>query len=77
MENCSMLESFVKVRRSSPDNIKKEIAFNLLEDLLILYIRVRTFSFAKDKVQVFEIRNSETKSKSVRSGMKQSTSVTL
>ena len=36
MENCMVLESFAKVRRSSPDNIKKEIAFNLLEELLTL-----------------------------------------
>ena len=33
MGNCTLLESFATVRRSSPDNIKKEIAFNLLEDL--------------------------------------------
>ena len=38
MENCMVLESFAKVWRSSPDNVKKEIAFNLLEDLLRLYI---------------------------------------
>ena len=49
MENCMVLENFAKVRRSSPDNIKKEIAFNLLEDLLTLYIRVRTFCYVKDK----------------------------
>ena len=36
MKNCMVLESFAKVRRNSPDNIKKEIAFNLLEDLLTL-----------------------------------------
>ena len=77
MENCMVLESFAKVRRSSPDNIKKEIAFNLLEDLLTLYIRVRTFSYVKDKVQAFKIRNSKTKSRSLRTGMKQSTSFTL
>ena len=45
IKNYMVLERFAKVRRSSPDNIKKEIAFNLLEDLLTLYIRVRTFSF--------------------------------
>ena len=70
--HCMMLESFAKVRRSSPDNIKKEIAFNLLED-----IRVHTFSFVKDKVQALKIRKSKTKSRSLRTGMKQSTSFTL
>ena len=77
METCMVLESFAKVRQSSPDNIKREIAFNLLEDLLTLYIRVRTFSYVKDKVQAFKIRNSKTKSRSLRTGMKQSTSFTL
>ena len=77
VENCMVLESFPKVRRSSPDNIKKEIAFNLLEDLPTLYIRLRTFSYVKDKVQVFKIRNSKTKPRSLRTGMKQSASFTL
>ena len=77
MGNRMVLERFDKVRRSSPDNIKKEIAFNLLEDLLILYMRVRTCSFVKDKLQAFKIRNGKTKSRSLRTGMKQSTSFTL
>ena len=77
MENCIVLEGFAKVTRTSPDNIKKEIAFNLLEELLTLYIRVRTFSFVKDKVQAFKIRNSKTKSRSLRTGMKQSASFTI
>ena len=34
IKNCAVLELFVEVRRSSPHNIKKEIAFNLLEDCL-------------------------------------------
>ena len=77
MENCMVLKRFAKVRQSSPDNIEKEIVFNLLEDFLTLYIRVRTFSYVKDKVQAFKIRNSKTKSRSLRTGMKQSTSFTL
>ena len=77
MEKCMVLESFAKVRPSSPDNIKKQIAFILLEDLLTLYIRARTFSYVKDKVQAFKIRNSKPKSRSLRTGMKQSTSFTL
>ena len=77
MENCMVLENLAKVRRSSPDIFKKEIAFNLLEDLLALYIRVRTFSYVKDKFQALKIRNTKTKSRSLRTGMKQSTSFTL
>ena len=76
MENCMVLERFDKVMRSS-DNIKREIEFNLLEDLLTLHIHVRIFSYVKDKVQAFKIRNSKTKSRSLRTGMNQSTSFTL
>ena len=42
--NCTVLESFAKVRRVFPNNIKKEIAFNLSVDCPTLYIRVQTFS---------------------------------
>ena len=72
-----VLESFAKVRRTSPDNIKNEIAFKFLEDFLKLYIRSRTFSYVKDKVQAFKIRNSKTKSRSLKTGMKQSTLSTI
>ena len=77
IENCIALESFAKVRGNSPGNIKKEIAFSLLEDFLTLYIRVRTFPYVKDTIQAFKIRNGETKSRSFRTGKKQSTSFTL
>lgn len=43
LDNCVLLGHLTKVRRSCPDNIKTEIAFSLLEELLTLYIR--TFIF--------------------------------
>ena len=49
-----LLESFAKVGQSSPDNIKKEIAFNLLEDLLTPYIRVRSFLFYERQSSGFQ-----------------------
>ena len=61
MGNGKVVESFSKIRRSFTDSIKKKIAFNLLEDLLTLYILVRTFSYVKDKVQAFKIRYSKIK----------------
>ena len=45
--------------------LKKEIALNLLEDLLTLYIRVRTFSFAKGQIQSDKIKQSRLKSSSL------------
>ena len=63
MEKCTVLECFAKVRQSSPDNIKNEISFNLLEDLSKLYISVHTFSFIKGTFQAFKIRISKKKKK--------------
>ena len=49
-----------KIRSKSIDTItKKEIALNLLEDLVRLYIRVRTFSFVKGQIQSHKIKQSK------------------
>ena len=71
LKNSLILTNFSKVRSNSQDKITKEIALNLLEDLLMLYIRLRTFSFVKDKVQAFKIRQSKTRSRSLRTTIKQ------
>ena len=52
MKNPIIHENMSKIRGKSTDTIiKKEIALNLLEDLPILYIHVRVFSFAKGQIQ--------------------------
>ena len=67
-----VLECFAKVRQSSPDNIKNEISFNLLEDISKLYISVRTFPFIKGKVQAFKSRISKKKKKDAKINISQS-----
>ena len=48
MKNPITHENIFKFRSKSTDLIiKKEIALTLLEDLLTLYIHVRTFTFEK------------------------------
>ena len=69
-----MLVNFSKILHSSSDKIQKEMALNLLEDLLTLYIRVHTFSFVKDKLQAFKISKSQTKSNALRTAIKKKTS---
>ena len=71
-----VLKRFAKVRRSSCDDIKKEIALYLLEDFLILYT-VRKLPFLKDKVQDFKITDTQTELRSLRTRMKQSLSIAL
>ena len=49
MKDSSVLCNFTKVSNLCSEPTKKEISLNLLQDLLMLYIRLRTFSYAKDK----------------------------
>ena len=62
------------IRRSCDPEVKKEIAMNLMEDLLTLYIRVRAHSYAKDQQQFHKISKSKTKSKSLRTELKKDSS---
>ena len=50
--------------KSTDTFIKKEIAINLIENLLALYIPVRTYSFAKGHIQSHKIKISTFKSRS-------------
>ena len=63
MEKFTVLECFAKVRQSSPDNIKNEVSFNLLEDLSKLYISVRTFLLLKAKFRLSKAELAKKKSK--------------
>ena len=45
MKNCVVLSNFTKSRNMSSEKTSKEIALNLLEDLLTLFIRTRTFCY--------------------------------
>ena len=47
MKDAVLLSNFSRLRSNAGDTVKKEVALNLLEDML-LYVRVRTFSFVKD-----------------------------
>ena len=64
-------ENMFKIRSKSTDLIiKKEIALTLLEDLLTLYIHVRTFTFEKSQIQSHKIKQSRLKSRSLRTSLK-------
>ena len=70
MTNITILTHAAAIPNKSSDLIKKEIALNLVEDILTLYIRVRSFSFAKDQQQSFKIRQAKLKSRSLRTELK-------
>jgi len=74
MKDSWVLVNFSLMRKSSSHEIKKEVALNLLYDLLTLYIRVRAFSYAKDQQQLHKIQKSKTKASSLRTSIKKKTS---
>ena len=74
MENPSIIASFNAIRRLSEEKVSKEIAFNLLEDMVTLYIRLRSHSFAKDKKQQHKMKKDSTKKRSLRTELKKQSS---
>ena len=73
MKNPIIHENMSKIKSKSTNTIlRKEIALNLLEDLLTFYIRVRMFSFAKDQIQSHKIKQLKLKSRSLQTSLKKS-----
>ena len=70
LEDTFVLGCFGDMRRSAEEKVSKEISLNLLEDMLTLYIRVRSHSYAKDKQQHHKIVKSLNKSRSLRTEIK-------
>ena len=49
VQDCGILSNFTKIRNQSSEKVRKEISLNLLDHLIMLYIRVRAFSFVKER----------------------------
>ena len=49
MVNSEILINYYCVYNDTPKEVEKEVALNLLDHMLTLYIRVRAFSYAKRK----------------------------
>jgi len=73
MGDCILLSYFGSLR-SYEEKVAKEICYNLLEDMLTLYIRVRSHSYSKDKQQQHKIAKSTVKSRSLHTEIKKSSS---
>ena len=71
IKNRIIHEYMSKIRSKSTNTIiKNKVDLNLLEDLLTLHIRVRTFSFAKGQIQSHKINISRLKSSSLQISLK-------
>ena len=72
VQDCGILSNFTKIRNQSREKVSKEISLNLLEHLIMLYIRVRAFSFVKDKREKFKLETKKKKINSLRTTIKKS-----
>ena len=70
MTNLTVLTHATAIHNKSSVLIKKETPLNLVGDLFNLYVRVKSFSFAKDQQQAFKIRQAKLKSRSLRTALK-------
>lgn len=74
LKDAYLVACFNSIRSSCSQEVKKEIALNLIEDMLILYIRVRAHSYARDKQQLHKMSKSKTKDRSLRTELKKESS---
>ena len=84
MKNCVVLSHFSSLRSCMKEVqgnfffdlnlVEKEISLNLLHDLLQLFIRARTFSYVKQKCDLFKMDNKKRKMRSLRTSIKKTSS---
>ena len=65
--NCGILSNFGKLKNESDEEVSEEISLNLLEHVMMLYIRAKTFSFVQNKQQLHKIESKQKKIRSLRS----------
>ena len=70
MSNAPLVAYFNSMRAKSELPVKKELALKLLEDMLSLYLRIRSHSFAKNKQQEYKVNKDATRKKSLRTERK-------
>ena len=70
IKDSLVMANYFQVLRMANTHVSKEIALNLLEHLILLYVRVRTFSYAKDKVKQHKLDRQKVKKKSLRTELK-------
>ena len=74
LKNPSILCNYNVLRNQAAEKVSKEVAINLLEHLIMLYIRVRIFSLVKDKRELHKIESKKKKMRSLRTEIKKASS---
>lgn len=74
LQHSEILSQFSKVRSKAEQKADKDVAMDLLEDIITLFIRVRAFSYAKDCQERHKIKSKKAKERSLRTSIKKKSS---
>ena len=77
MNNILVISNFNAIAQSVDTPVKKEFRMNLLEHILTLYIRVRSFSFAKDVREKHKAAKKASRKRSLRTEINRASSSTV
>ena len=61
LKNCTITSDFKTVCYDTDPKVHSEISMNLLEQMLTLFVRLRTFSFAKEICEKYKATTKTTK----------------
>ena len=76
LQDSTIMAKFKAICYEVDPKVNSEIGMNLLEQILTLYVRVRTFSFAKDVCEKHKAAKKQSKKCSLRTEIKQTSSST-
>ena len=70
LKNSLVQSHYYNIYSSISPKVSKENAVNLLEELMLLYLRIRSHSFAKDVKETYKMKSKKSKERSLRTAIK-------
>ena len=70
LKNSSVQSHYYNIYSSINPKVSKENAVNLLEELMLLYLRIRSHSFSKDSKETYKMKSKKSKEHSLRTTIK-------
>ena len=70
LKNPLVQSHYYNIYSSISRKVSKENAVNLLEELMLLYLRIRSHSFAKDVKETYKMKSKKSKERSLRTTIK-------
>ena len=74
LQDVGVLSHFSKICNISSTKVSKEMSLNLLDQLLKLYIHVRSFSYSKELVNLHKIKSKKKRTNSLSKEIKKGSS---